>query len=116
MTKDELRLHVFDHIMHFVAENYIERLLQGGLEKNGNDVDKTIQWFIDNEYDAPVMGGSCGYNDVEWEFMVGWRGIGEGYLPGHRSWHNPPDITFTYRDILQWLADGKPRNVQLEMF
>ena len=115
MTRDELRIKTFEELLGHIAENYVSRVLQTALDHTNNDPDAAIQWCIDHEIAPPVQGGHCG-PDIEWQHWGGWRSKGEAWEPPHHSWNSPPDITFTYKDILVYILNGKPKDIQLEMF
>lgn len=114
MTKDELRIEVFERALHW---GNTEKWLQVALEQNGGDVERALQWLIDNTDHPPILGGSGAKDAVCWEHFGGWRGTGTAHFPEH--WEGSkygPDLTFTYKDLLRYLAAGKPKNIQLELF
>ena len=113
MTKDELRIHVIEHVVGTNAEGWVGQAVKKALDAGKNDVDKTIQLLIDSG--TMLFQGGC-VSDIEFDLFCGYRGKGKAWLPGHNSWNSEPDLYFEWKDIVEYVKNGCPKHVQMELF
>jgi hypothetical protein len=111
MTKDELRIWAMEMYLGFVSERWIEVNIQKALKKAGGNIEQAIKLCSGES----TGFGWCGYfGDGAWN-MNGFRDGIDVWFPENKT-RQEPDVHIKTEELFRYVQEGKPKNIQMEMF
>jgi hypothetical protein len=111
-SSEELWLQSVEHWLHHIETAYVERVLQTALEASHNDVELSIDWLIDRKLVSGI--GNCGFSEPKGLYWDVWAGARAKNFIQVR-WDGEDQFNITLAEVLDYLKNGKKRDVQLSL-
>lgn len=108
-----------ERVLSFVANRWIERQIQGLLRQAGGDVDKALALLASSGL-GPSMGwfGASGPGELSLEARgsAARNSVISVWSPSTQRFTEPPDVTFTWREVFTYVQNGGRLPHQLSLF